>query len=432
MFPAKNAPWRPRITLLLSLASLLFASGATAQAPPVYFVGVQRGCDRDGRLDQALERRLNKQGVSVQLLRQASGEALPVCYGAGCGKRVQASCPGTAGRVLGGAVAPEGDTLRVRLWLHDLGSGATAFQDDYCQSCDIVSAVTAQAARLLASPNFGPAPGAQPAYCTGSVPAAPSRGTTGTLLLTIFGEGKHKTALQAAVRQQLTILGYKVEPQPIEAGKNTPDPKKLVASHKNSRVLGVEVPREGKLQLFLYDQRTDQTEGKLLDCPDCDASRETLVARVQPEVASLLEHCFGDACGATAAIPTPPPQACTPFPDFTCGASSDRQAAPALPARHIDTTTAKLIKGLTWGLFAASAATAVGLFTANATSAGTVYGSRQHVEDALVRPAWAAVGLAAASLGVAITGTVLVHRAQRATAGRIGLPEGDASIQCPN
>ena len=61
-------------------------------------------------------------------------------------------------------------------------------------------------------------------------------------------------------------------------------------------MLGVEVPREGKLQLFLYDQHTDQTEGKLLDCPDCDGSKDTLIARIQPEVANLLEHCFGDAC----------------------------------------------------------------------------------------------------------------------------------------
>ena len=98
------------------------------------------------------------------------------------------------------------------------------------------------------------------------------------------------------MKQQLTLLGYKVEPQPIEAGKTTPDPKKLVAGHKSARVLGVEVPREGKLQLFLYDQHTDQTEGKLLDCPDCDGSKDTLIARIQPEVANLLKHCFGDAC----------------------------------------------------------------------------------------------------------------------------------------
>ena len=88
----------------------------------------------------------------MQLLRQASGGALPVCYGEGCGRRVRASCPSSAGRVLGGAVVSDRDTLQVRLWLHDLPSGATAYQDDYCQSCDIVSAVTAQAARLLAAP----------------------------------------------------------------------------------------------------------------------------------------------------------------------------------------------------------------------------------------------------------------------------------------
>ena len=59
---------------------LLLASGAMAQAP-IYFVGIQRGCERDGRLDQAIERRMNKGAWRLQLLRQASGVALPVCYG---------------------------------------------------------------------------------------------------------------------------------------------------------------------------------------------------------------------------------------------------------------------------------------------------------------------------------------------------------------
>jgi hypothetical protein len=412
--------------------SLLLSSSATAQAPPVYFVGVQRGCDRDGRLDQAIERKLNKGGVSVQLLRQPSGDALPVCYGEACGKRLKTACPSAQGRVLGGAVVSERDTLQVRLWLHDLASGATAFQDDYCQSCDIMSAVTAQATRLLAAPSFGPAPGAQPAYCNASAAPAASRSPIGTLLLTVFGEGKHKAALQAAVKQQLTILGYKIEPQPIEAGKTTPDPKKLVAGHKNARVLGVEVPREGKLQLFLYDQRTDQTEGKLLDCPDCDTSKDTLVARVQPEVATLLDHCFGDACSqATAAIPTPPPQACTPFPDFTCGTSSERPTAPVMPARHIDATTAKLLLGSVWGLTTASAATALALAIANETSAGIVVSAGHEHYQTLTRPAWTAATLAIIGVGLAIPTTWFIRRAQRASQ-HATTSSSDSGLVCPN
>ena len=348
----------------------------------------------------------------MQLLRQASGGALPVCYGEACGRRVRASCASSAGRVLGGAVVSDRDTLQVRLWLHDLPSGATAYQDDYCQSCDIVSAVTAQAARLVSAPQFGPAPGAQPAYCNASGGTASSpRGTSGPLLLTIFGDGKHKAALQAAVKQQLTLLGYKVEPQPIEAGKTTPDPKKLVAGHKSARVLGVEVPREGKLQLFLYDQHTDQTEGKLLDCPDCDGSKDTLIARIQPEVANLLEHCFGDACTqASAALPTPPPQACTPFPDFTCGASSDHPATPGLPARHIDATTAKWIKGVTWGLFSASAATTIGLAIANPLVVQERSGRRYG--DTLSDPIWLISGVSVALLAASIPLTLVVNQAK--------------------
>jgi hypothetical protein len=79
--------WVLRLSFLLLFSSSSLASpfpplrtaDGHSSASPLFIAGIFRGCDREGRLDQAIERRLNKGGVSVQLLRQPSGDALPVC-----------------------------------------------------------------------------------------------------------------------------------------------------------------------------------------------------------------------------------------------------------------------------------------------------------------------------------------------------------------
>ena len=252
-------------------------------------------------------------------------------------------------------------------------------------------------------------------------------------MLTVFGEGKHKAALQAAVKQQLTILGYKVEPQPIEAGKTTPDPKKLVSGHKNARVLGVEVPREGKLQLFLYDQHTDQTEGKLLDCPDCDGSKDTLVARIQPEVANLLDHCFGDACtqGSTA-IPAPPPASLHPIPRLQLRPKHKppSRAAPVPHQRHIDATTAKIILGAVWGTASASAVTTAALLIANESGTADIRG--RMFESSLSRPFWLGLGTSVLTLAIAIPTTITIKRARSASQMLGNESISSSELQCPN
>src|SRR4051794_19753910 len=122
---------------LLGLALVSPTRVARAEGSPVYFVGVQRGCERDGQLDHAVERRMFQRKTPVALVRKPTGEPLPPCFGDRCGQWFHNSCPTAPGRVLGGSVVQGKDLLQVRLWLYDLQSGQTAYQDEYCQGCDI-------------------------------------------------------------------------------------------------------------------------------------------------------------------------------------------------------------------------------------------------------------------------------------------------------
>lgn len=104
--------------------------------------------------------------------------------------------------------------------------------------------------------------------------------------------------------------------------------------------------------------------------------------------------------------------------------------APSPNQDRLTPRTAKLIKGSLWSLFAASAATAIGLGIANQTSAGVISENGGRVEDALARPAFALAGVSAAILAVTIPITYFVHRAeknQRTSEGTVSSP----LLRCP-
>lgn len=139
-------------------------------ASPVSLAGVTRGCVRDIGLEQALARRLSEKGLRVGLLTGVAGKEQPVCSGAGCARWFSTTCRTATGRVLWGQAVPGRQITKTRLYLHDLATGQTVSQDDYCQGCDLASAVTAHAEHLLQSPpgSGGLASGNQPSYCGGS------------------------------------------------------------------------------------------------------------------------------------------------------------------------------------------------------------------------------------------------------------------------
>ena len=192
--------------------------------------------------------------------------------------------------------------------------------------------------------------------------------------------------------------------------------------------------KDGAVLLFLYDSTRDQTDGKTLPCQDCD--REQHIAQTKQAVAELLEKCFGERCSAaathSAATPStpPPPEACDPFPEASC---SDGTHSGTLPPRHIDPTTAKLVKGALWGLTAATAATSISLFAADAAGAGTVADPNgQDIRHSLRWPAWAMAGTAVAVLAITLPISVVLSRAT--ITPKASSPSSDAGPDtiCPN
>lgn len=284
---------------------------------------------------------------------------------------------------------------------------------------------------MITSPKFGSTAGAAPQYCSQPSSGA-AQASTGSLFLTVYGDGKNKGILIAALKQQLGLLGRKVLPVPADIKTyGLESLQRIVSGQHNAQVLGAEVQKEGKVQLFLFDQQSGLSDGKTVDCGECEKDKDALVSRIQPEVSALLEHCFGDACGSNPAAP-PPPEACELFPDPTCGfAGATATPGDSHAGRHIDPSTAKLVKGGLWGFFAVSAATALGLTIANYTGAGTSTGQNDHTVNLLGPAALATAGLAVLSLGIAIPITVQVRRAE-SSAHHLERHPDTSKFQCPN
>lgn len=281
-----------------------------------------------------------------------------------------------------------------------------------------------------------------PTYCAASAATSGSsvgEVSRGPIFLTVYGDGKHKPVLLDALKQQLALRGRQVLPVPGEFKSYADeDLKRMVSGQRDAQVLGVNVHKDGKQQVFLYDQTTDKIDWKTVQCSECAQDKEVLVAKLQPEIAGMLERCFGWSCADPSARPgggAPPVEACEPFAEQACSdaeLSSTSGGATSSSSRHIDPFTAKLVKGGLWGIFAASTATAIGLFAANAAGAGRLVGTYEMNTQPLVNPAYAATALAAISLGVAIPLTLHVNRAQAQTSSSSSQPSTPSTIQCPN
>ncbi len=421
---------------LLFVASALAASTARAETP-VLLWGFHSGCEALATESQGVEKTLYAQKQDVGLLRTPDGRPLPACSGEHCAQVLRSACASASGRILGGQVVASRTIVRARLWLHDLASGQTAYLDDYCESCDlgIANMLSAQARRLIDQPHFGSPPELTPSYCSAAAARSDgllADGKAGPLFLTVYGDGKHRAPLHEALKQQLGLRGRQVLPVPLVSTTYARDElERIVSEKQDAQVLGVNVARDGKVQMFLYDQRSAKTHFKSLGCPECAQDKEMLVARVQPELAALLEHCFTLQCadpGTRPAGTQPPPEACEAFPEPQCGGEK-APASASLPSRYIDPTTAKIVKGSLWGLFAASGVSAIALFAASGTSAGTLQQGGLNEQYALDRPAWAMTAVSAVTLGLAIPITAVLSHAERTShAAKATTP---SSIECP-
>lgn len=423
--------------VLLVLFWMLMPLRAQAQRP-VYLWGVQRGCERLPDTDRYVEKRIHTPDRPVALLHTTGGKPLPACQGAACGELLRRACPAAGGVLVGGQVSQGRDLTRMRLWLYDLSSGQLAWQDDYSENLAFDGAVVTQVRALIANPRFGPAPGDKPAYCTSARAERNEPESKGPIFLTVYGDGKHKAALLSAVREQLQLLGRTVLPVAAEARSSSLDLQKIVSGQQNARVLGAEVKKDGTVDLFFYDQKTNRTTDKSVPKPRLNhdetasspsSERDSLIVAVKQAVSELLESCFSDQCASSGI--QPPVEACEAFAEGQCGGLGDLGSpGMSLPARHIDPTTAKIFKGAIWPIFAGSAAAAIGLGIAN--SFIVVERDGRRYADTLIQPAATLGVVAGVSLALAIPATIASRRAERLVQSSPTNDTPMAMIQCPN
>jgi hypothetical protein len=427
---------RTHPTVLITLPALVLLSTAlpaTAQTP-IYFWGLHRDCEQQTAINHQAERQLHSAVQTFALLQSPAGQPLPPCQGEACAQILRRACPAAAGRVLGGQVVQGRDNARFRLWLYDLGNGQIAVHDDYIQSQAIQEGFIAQAKSLIQNPRFGAAPGPKPSYCAADRPVRNAAESKGPLYLSVYGDNKLRVALHAALEQQLQLLGR--PPQPVSVDPRTFSVavlQQIVAGQPTAQVLGAESKKDGTVELFLFDAKTSVMQESSVSCPGCE--RDSAIVKVKQGVSDLLEHCFGMQCAQSGL--QPPAEACEPFPEQKC-AGLDELLAPGtgLPARHTDPTTAKMMKGALWGIFAGSAAAAIGLGVASpfvtqnvmATDAG---GQPYSVPVGSLKGTAVALGVVSlVSLTIAVPVTISIHRAQQATKPTPGATP--ALIQCPN
>lgn len=420
--------------LLAFALALLGPLRVYAEGPKVYLWGFVRGCEPLADMDRLVEKKLFGEGKNVALLARQGGQNLPACVGESCAKAFQAACPAAPGRVLGGQILQGKDIIQSRLWLYDLSTGQTAYQDDFCQSCNLLSALSTQARALLEHPQFGATPGPAPSYC--AMPPA-AQAVKGPVLLAVFGNAdRHKSAaLQAALKAQLEALDRPPLPIPADIRSFDRDTlERLVAPQQNARVLLAELQRDGKVTLSLYDQRSKLTDNRSLSCRDCDG--EALSVQVKQVVSELLDRCIGPQCAAFLAAPAPP-DACQPYPQDACASPAALPSAGAGPspsARYIDPHTAKLLLGISWGAVAATALSGVLLRAISGTSAGDYQDRNGAItHNFLDGPGYAVLGAAAGLMvGVAIPTTILVGRASSHRRPSASEQSAHSLFQCPN
>lgn len=417
---------------MAALASVLVVTAASVVRadPPVYLWGFQSRCESMPDADISVEKDMFTPVSRIALVRSASAQALPPCYGEQCGEAFRGACGNTTGRLLGGQVVKGKTTTRFRLWLYDLGTRQIAYQDDYCEKCTVVAALPIQARDLIEHPRFGSAPDAKPSYCSRQATLAVP---PGPVFLIVYGDGKQKPALTSALQAQLTSLDRTAVPVAVELKSHTKDDlKPIVAGYQNARVLMADAQKDGKIALYVFDQKTTLIDGGPVTCPSCD--QETTILHAQEAVAELLSRCIGVQCASTAVGP-PSREACEPFPMAQCaGVDALLPLSGKVENRdRLTPRTARIIKGLAWGAFTASALAAIGLFAANSTDAGLVQDpSGLRVHDALWRPAWAAAGISLGLAGLAIPITVIADHATIKDQSTGSAPSDARWVQCPN
>lgn len=407
----------PRLSLLLALLALSSTS-AWAKSNRIILWSVQRDCVANPDLVREVEKKLSV--VSSELVTLSPEPKRLGCQGAACAAQLVRECPGVAaqgGMLVGAVVEPGKGVNKIRIWMHDLEAGLTAYKDEYCQGCSLLSSLPPMVASLAEQPNFSEAaPGLTPAYCQKNATPSATRPVVSKIFVVLSSELKHKSAVSALIKQRLQSIAIEpVQSQVDSASLSLAELTKMTSKEPGSQVLVVEGKAGGKVEVSLFDGTTQRTEARELDCQHCD--KDDLIVQVKGAVNSLLGHCFGDQCGSSTSAERVPPEACQPFQILRCGGGDDlgvipSGSGPSSPTMAPRTTAvyspaAKVAKGVLWGLFAGSAATSIGLFGANYSSAGIFDAKTQEVHNTLLPTAGVMAGMSVLLLAGAIPVTIL-------------------------
>jgi len=406
---------------ILLLTFVLFSATA-AHAEKVLLYGLNRGCQSDEKLTQAVEQQLTSSAYTVVKVVPDK----PLSQPDAAATQLQQQCSGLTGRLLGGTVQDVDGFKRVRLWLVDLATRQTAVLDDYCRDCDIAQRAGIAAVRLTEKGVAASAtpPSSVPTYCA-SESAAASAGSvrSNKLAVVVYGEPKAKSAVYAAVRTAVASTGREVTQAHAEGRSFGPSDLRKMLREPSGQVLGAELTAEGA-NLWVFDGLTEKTQPLNVPCAACD--KEELGRKVALSALAVLDTCFDGKCEKGTTSLRPPAEACQPMTEAICGSSGEL-------GNNLNPTSAKIIKGLTWGAFAASTAVAITLFSLSGTSAGTYKTANGNViEHYLDGPAWAVSGISLGLLGISIPITAIVNRATAPIPQRTQSVAIPARIQCPN
>jgi phage FluMu protein Com len=426
------------IPSLLALAALLLPVVATAEDtksadnPQIYLWHFQRGCAPDARLQEAVRVAVKRLAYPVTTLRVPADWA--GCQGESCAKLLRQRCPSGmhSGAIVGGRGEQRGRWTVYSVWLYDLATGKTAYLDHYCPDCDLQVKLADSVPLLIERPTFGPSTKPIPAFCAplpSEASEKPSLPPVTKVHYIAYGEGRHKAAIQSAMESVIKSTGMRADEITIRAKDyNNPDVvARIVSKGQPEQVLVADVQQDGKVELFLYDARNQTSDYLAIDCPACD--KEELISKLRTATGNLLDRCRGDQCGSRAQTMPAPPEVCQPFPVCNGANIAVTSADLGNPMSSVQAHRNRIVTGLAWGAFAASAATSILLFGLDQTSISTIQSNGRAVDHTLYGPAWAMAGASLLTLGVAIPTTLLLDRG---SGGAHGSNSGSStSFQCP-
>lgn len=419
------------ILKILSVFAVLLSSLPAHAAERISVWGIYNGCERVPEFDRLLDRHLNKAGVTSWTLSAPQS----ACQGEACAERAQAECGLSDGLILGGRIWRTKQVLRVRLWLYDLASHKTAYDDEYCQDCDVNQLLVELTDRIRKQPKFGVGGTAEPSYCAASVSEARPDSRRNKLHYLVYGDGKGHAQVQAGLKEMLADTLRPLQPVPGDKKQYSHDELMRILGRNEGQVLGVELYKEGGAQVWLFDGMTEHLATEDVKCKECRV--EELIQTIHSTLPELWGHCFDSQCSLAKGRPQASTAACEPIKELTCTevlpSAGVKSAGNAALYASVDPSVSKTIKALTWGAFTIAGATAIGLFIANSSGSGSLANDAYHVSDPLIRPALVATGMAALTLAVAIPSTIVLDRKSRLPTSAKGLSSGDTPsiFRCP-